>query len=79
MRFASWNVRRLNKSPHQRELINFIASNHLSLIGLMETKVKVVNSSVVSKKINKNGNGFSIMNTILMAEFGLVGIQIFGI
>lgn len=58
MNVASWNVRGLNKSTHQRELINFIAVNSLSFIGLMETKVKEKHSLVVSKKIKKSWSWF---------------------
>lgn len=48
----------MNKSSHQRELINFISVNSLSFIGLMETKVKEDNSMMVSKKIKKSWKWF---------------------
>ncbi|XP_074326634.1 uncharacterized protein LOC141664576 [Apium graveolens] len=53
MRFSSWNVRGLNKSPHQNELIKFILDNHLDFIGVLETKVKLHNAVCISKKINR--------------------------
>lgn len=56
MRFVSWNVRGLNKIPHQKVVINFISSNQMFLIGLLEAKVKSVNACVVAKKINKSWN-----------------------
>lgn len=53
MNVASWNVRDLNKSPHQMELINFISANKVSLIGCLETKVKSKKFPMISKRINK--------------------------
>lgn len=53
MNFASWNVRGLNKRPHQKELINFITDNKISLIGCLETKVKSSKFSSVARSINK--------------------------
>ena len=49
---ATWNVRGLNKGPHQQELINFINSNNISLMSCIETKVKLENSKKISQKIN---------------------------
>lgn len=54
MRFASWNVHGINKSPHQKELQHFISMNNIELIEVLETKVKVSNALEISKKINKN-------------------------
>lgn len=46
-------MRGINKSPHQQEVINFISANHISLMGLVETKVRVQNSNDISRRINK--------------------------
>ncbi|XP_074360896.1 uncharacterized protein LOC141701135 [Apium graveolens] len=54
MNFAAWNVRGINKSPHQKELQQFISVNNIDLMGILETKVKVSNALSISKKINKN-------------------------
>ncbi|XP_074374175.1 uncharacterized protein LOC141714560 [Apium graveolens] len=51
MNFAVWNVRGINKAPHQKELQNFISSNNVNLMGVLETKVKSDNALGVSKKI----------------------------
>ncbi|XP_074328140.1 uncharacterized protein LOC141666056 [Apium graveolens] len=53
MRFASWNVHGLKKSPHQDELLNFISLNNIEFMGILETKVKVDKAASISKKINK--------------------------
>ncbi|XP_063935557.1 uncharacterized protein LOC135147075 [Daucus carota subsp. sativus] len=53
MNLAAWNVRGLNKKPHQDEVVNFINSNGLSLCGFLETKVKSHNSLSISKRIKK--------------------------
>ena len=52
MNLASWNVRGLNKASHQREVTNFITSNSISFMGLLETKVKWDKSQKISQKIN---------------------------
>ncbi|XP_074342078.1 uncharacterized protein LOC141679483 [Apium graveolens] len=54
MNFATWNVRGINKAPHQKELQNFIFVNKIDFMGVLETKVKVTNALGISKKINKN-------------------------
>ena len=54
MNFASWNVRGLNKSPHQKEVKNLIICNKLSFISCLETRVKVDNALCISKEICKN-------------------------
>ncbi|XP_074364755.1 uncharacterized protein LOC141705769 [Apium graveolens] len=53
MKFASWNVRGLKKSPRQKELEQFISSNNIDFMGFLETKVKVSNALGILKKINK--------------------------
>ena len=54
MIFASWNVRGLNKRSHKKEVINFIQQNKVSLIGLVETKVKSMNFQKITRRINKH-------------------------
>lgn len=54
MRFASWNVRGLNKSPHHKELNFFISMHNLDFLGILETKVKIDNVCTISKKINRS-------------------------
>lgn len=53
MNFAVWNVRGLNKTSHQDELINFIEVNKISFMSCLETKVKQGNSARVSRHVNK--------------------------
>jgi hypothetical protein len=38
--FGAWNVRGLNKTRKQLEVARFISYHNLSLVGLLETKVK---------------------------------------
>lgn len=54
MNCATWNVRGLNKEAHQNEVIRFISTNKLSLVGLLETKVKKANSYYISKKVARS-------------------------
>lgn len=37
---ATWNVRGLNASIKQRDVLDFVRKNKLGLIGLLETKLK---------------------------------------
>lgn len=54
MDFASWNVRGLKKSTHQKELKHFISSNNINFLSCIETKVKEENSMFISRRIAKN-------------------------
>jgi hypothetical protein len=38
--FEAWNVRGLNKVNKQLEVARFLSSHNISLIGLLETKIK---------------------------------------
>lgn len=40
MNIACWNVRGLNKPLRQREVVCFLRSNNVALVGLLETRVK---------------------------------------
>lgn len=51
LKLAAWNVRGLNDLVRQVEVRNFVASNKISLMVIIETKVKFSSSSVVMKKI----------------------------
>ncbi|XP_074337166.1 uncharacterized protein LOC141674337 [Apium graveolens] len=54
MNIGTWNVRGLNKKSHQRKVKDFINANQISLLGCLETKVKITNSAAVSKRINRS-------------------------
>lgn len=51
MNIACWNVRGINKSSHQKELMQFIFSNNISFMSCVETRVKSINASSISNKI----------------------------
>lgn len=51
MFFGCWNVKGLNDHVKQSEVKNFIASNRLSLCGLVETKVKEKNQNKFANAI----------------------------
>jgi hypothetical protein len=40
IRFGAWNVRGINKTEKQLEVAHLISYHNLSLVGLLETKVK---------------------------------------
>ena len=54
MILACWNVRGLNKRSHQKEVIKLLNKNGVSLVGLVETKVKAGNFNKVISRLNKN-------------------------
>lgn len=37
---ASWNVRGLNASEKQRDIVHFVNTNKMGMIGFLETKLK---------------------------------------
>ncbi|XP_074363454.1 uncharacterized protein LOC141703992 [Apium graveolens] len=53
MNFAAWNVRGINKAPHQKELQSFISVNNVHFMGILETKVKSDKAPIISKKVKK--------------------------
>lgn len=48
---GAWNVRGLNDPLRQKEVLNLVRSQHLSLIGLVETKVRLENMLSTSKGV----------------------------
>ncbi|XP_074364383.1 uncharacterized protein LOC141705239 [Apium graveolens] len=53
MNIAAWNVRGINKAPHQKELQSFISVNNVHFMGILETKVKSDKAPIISKKVKK--------------------------
>ncbi|CAO2816302.1 unnamed protein product [Amaranthus hypochondriacus] len=56
MIIASWNVRGMNSPIKIKEVRNFLVENNISVIGLMETKIKEPNAKKIQKKLGKNWN-----------------------
>ena len=48
---ACWNIRGLNEPSKQWEVRKFISDSHLDLVGIIETKVRSVNSSFIMQQI----------------------------
>ena len=51
MFFGSWNIRGLVNPLRQAEIRTFIRSNHLSCIGIVETKCKAAFSGNISRSL----------------------------
>ncbi|GAV83884.1 Exo_endo_phos domain-containing protein, partial [Cephalotus follicularis] len=49
-----WNVRGLNDPSKQSEIRAFISSNSISLLGILESRVRVHNLDIVARNINKS-------------------------
>ncbi|GAV85405.1 Exo_endo_phos domain-containing protein, partial [Cephalotus follicularis] len=56
---AAWNVRGLNDPSKHCEVRNFISSNNISLLGILESRVRVPNLEKIARNITKNWNFFS--------------------
>ena len=50
MIICSWNVRGLNCPLKQREITKFISSNHIDVMGIIETKVRMPNQDKIQNK-----------------------------
>lgn len=79
MNFASWNVKGLNESSHQKELKNFISSNHNTFMGVSETKVKKDHANVISAEINNNWKLLFNYDHHYNVKFGWAGIPLCGV
>ncbi|XP_058222932.1 uncharacterized protein LOC131332652 [Rhododendron vialii] len=55
IKIASWNIRGLNSPRKQMEIKKFIHTSRLSLIGIVETKVRQENLAVVMQKCLPSG------------------------
>lgn len=51
---VAYNVRGLNKKPKQAYVKQFIADNNISLVGLLETRVKKHKASRISRAVCRN-------------------------
>src|SRR5688572_16397277 len=56
MILAAWNVRGMNSPIKIKEVRNFLIGNNISVIGLMETKIKEPNTKKIQKKLGNNWN-----------------------
>ncbi|GAV71615.1 Exo_endo_phos domain-containing protein, partial [Cephalotus follicularis] len=56
---AVWNGRGLNDPSKQSEVKHFISSNNISLLGILESRVRLPNCDKVARNIYKNWNCFS--------------------
>ncbi|XP_056698080.1 uncharacterized protein [Spinacia oleracea] len=54
MNICSWNVRGMNDPSKVVEIKKFLSHNNVSVVALVETKVKVTNSEKVQKKFGNN-------------------------
>lgn len=54
MYFGCWNIRGLNDPMKQREARKLIKEHHLSLFGIVETKVKAINKDSILRSIARD-------------------------
>ena len=54
MIISCWNIRGLNQSTKQSEVAKFIFDNNIDVLGLVETKVKLVNEDSIKNKVFKH-------------------------
>ena len=56
MIISSWNVRGMNSPEKTKEVRHFLGANNVSVIGLMETKIKEANVKKIFKKFGSKWN-----------------------
>lgn len=73
IRIASWNIRDLNSPLKQKDVKSFINQKEISIIGLLEVKVRQQNSKPILNKIFRNWEVFqnSLPNTVSRIWVGL--------
>ncbi|XP_075074296.1 uncharacterized protein LOC142161947 [Nicotiana tabacum] len=69
MKWLFWNIRGVNKRYKQKEVREYIRSNKIKLVGLVETKVKEENAQKISKYIT---SGWDILTNYREAKNGRV-------
>ena len=76
MNIGCWNIRGLNKTYKQQEVRSFVLTNKVSLMGIVENKVRVQEVSKSPKLSYKIGALFLTIATTLMGEYGLDGTHL---
>lgn len=56
MNIYAWNVRGMNDPVKVVEINNFLSTNNISVVALVETKIKEKNSKKIQKKIEGSGS-----------------------
>ena len=51
MIICNWNIRGLNQAHKHKEIQKFINDNDIHVLGITETKVKMINQTVIQKAI----------------------------
>lgn len=54
VKLATWNIRGSGTLIKQAEVRNLLVENNISVLGLLETRVKAVNCEKVAKNICEN-------------------------
>ncbi|GAV92923.1 Exo_endo_phos domain-containing protein [Cephalotus follicularis] len=54
IKIATWNVRGLNNPSRHNEVRHFVSSNSISLLGILESRVRAHNMDRIAKSLNKN-------------------------
>ncbi|KAK4736882.1 hypothetical protein R3W88_000579 [Solanum pinnatisectum] len=72
MTWLVWNVRGINKKYKQKELNTCIRENHIKLVGLVETKVKMNKVDAISQRIV---SGWSLIHNYASALNGRIWIM----
>ena len=57
--FSCWNIRGLNGLEKQEEIGKLISDQQLYLMGIVETKVRVVNSDAIKRSIFRHWRSFN--------------------
>lgn len=75
---AAWNIRGLNNPLKIKEIIHLLNRHKITCFSILETHVLENKSSKIMRKIVLTGLGVRVTTFVLKAEFGFVGILVFG-
>lgn len=54
MSILAWNIRGLNDPNKVKEIKHYLDSQHVSIVGLLETRVKEKNTKRIQQKFGNN-------------------------
>lgn len=75
MKLCSWNVRGFNDPSKCSELKHFLSSQHLTVFGLLETRVKSNKVAAIRKRLGSCWQWTDNNLFRLKGGFGLVGLM----
>ena len=70
MIISSWNIRGLNRTNKQREVVQLIQNHSIDVMGITETKIKVGKQDTIQFKMLPNWDFYTNIGSDLLIEYG---------